>query len=349
MIRSLPASEFERHVVVPDEPPLRTELEDAGARVHVVPMRRITTSGGVAYWIAFALAWPVTVARLALLIRRLRIDVVHTNSLHSWYGWAAALLVRRPHVWSAREIVVQSGAALKLERFLVGHFATKVVAISQAVADGLGVRDATVFSEPIATERFRPDRAGSFRAAHSLADEVAIVGAAGRIDTWKGFDVLLDAWAVVSRERADIALVVAGGPVAGKEDYARVLHARADSMPGVRWVGALDDPSDLFADLDVFVLPSTSPEPLGLVMLEALASGAPVIATDHGGPPEILGGHPERGRLVAPADARALAAAIVDLAPTASSTAQRKARTPLYVQAPARWAEVFRDAAADGR
>ena len=108
MMRSLPRAEFECHVVVPSDPPLRPELEAAGVQVHVLPMRLISRSHGVGAWVAYALAWPMTVVRLASLLRRLRVDVVHTNSWHSWYGWAAARLIRRPHAWHGREIVVQS-------------------------------------------------------------------------------------------------------------------------------------------------------------------------------------------------------------------------------------------------
>jgi glycosyltransferase involved in cell wall biosynthesis len=324
MLASLPAGEFERHVVVPDEPPLRAELEAAGARIHVVPMRRITTSGGFAYWLAYALQWPVVVARLVRLVRRLGIDVVHSNSLHSWYGWAAAWLTRRPHVWSAREIVVQSRAALTVERFLTRHFATIVVAISAAVARQLDARDVRIFFEPVAP---RHATSGRFR---TNPDEI-IFGAAGRIDTWKGFDVLLDAW---DEAKLDARLLIAGGPVAGKEDYAAQLRDRAAAC----FVGPLDDLASFYADLDVFVLPSTEPEPLGLVMLEALAAGVPVIATDHGGPPEILAGHPERGRLVPPNDAHALAEAMREIAK------RRTSDEPLYVGPPAPWAAVFREA-----
>ena len=71
-------------------------------------MHRLSTSHGAAEWAATPPAgrspWP----RLARLARRLGVDVVHSNSLHTWYGWAAARLVRRPHVVHAREIVVQS-------------------------------------------------------------------------------------------------------------------------------------------------------------------------------------------------------------------------------------------------
>lgn len=337
MISSLPRSEFECHVVVPDEPPLRADLAAAGAHVHIVPMRRITTSGGLGYWLAYALAWPGTVLRIARLVRRLDIDIVHSNSLHSWYGWAAARMTRKPHVWSAREIVVQSNAALNLERFLLRRFATSVVSISHAVGRQLDVGDEWIFTEGVDTSRFRPVRTNTFRTKHGIAPDAFVFGAAGRIDTWKGFDVLFDAWALAN---LDAELVIAGGSVRGKERFARDLEGRAKAMRGVRFVGPLDDMSTFYPDLDVFVLPSTSPEPLGLVLLEALACGTPVIATDHGGPPEIVTGDPGRGRLVAPNDAEALARAMGRFR-TGSQPAER---TSLIGEQPALWPSVFRDA-----
>src|SRR5437879_2523049 len=129
-----PARPAESHVVVPGPSPLAADFEAAGARLHIVPMRRLTLSAALAYRVAYALAWPLVVARIALVARRVHADVVHTNSLHSLYGWAVALLVHRPHVWHAREIVVQSGPALRLERLLARRFADVVVAASSAIA-----------------------------------------------------------------------------------------------------------------------------------------------------------------------------------------------------------------------
>ncbi len=331
MISSLPTSEFECHVVVPDQPPLRAQLEAAGARVHIVPMRRITGSATPVYWLAYALAWPVTVWRIAALIRTLRIDVVHSNSLHSWYGWAAAALTRKPHVWSAREIVVQSGAALTLERFLVKHFAATTVAISTAVANQLEPGSVRIYSE---APTLPSAQKGSFRTKHGISDDTILVGAAGRLDTWKGFDVLLDAWPLAA---IDGELVIAGGEVEGKERYADALRSRPTTR--VRFVGELDDMSSFYADIDLFVMPSTLPEPLGLVMIEALMSGTPVLATDHGGPPDILTGHPERGELVKPNDADALAEGLRKLA------RRRYEKAPLYEAPPSIWAAVFRELA----
>jgi glycosyltransferase involved in cell wall biosynthesis len=359
MIRSLPVDGFDVVVALPEAPPMRHELEAAGATVHVVPMRRITTSAGIGYRAAYALAWPVAVLRLARVIRRRRIDVVVSNSLHSWYGWAAAWLTGRPHVWVAREIVVQSATALRLERFLTRNFASAVVAMSHAIAAQLDARNVRVFTDAVDPERFSPSRAGTFRQELGVPDDAVLVGAAGRIDTWKGFGVLLQAWKLVTerrpRELPPAHLAIAGLAVPGKERYERELAARAAALPDVHWLGAIEDVGALDADLDVFVLPSTEPEPFGLAMVEALACGVPVIATDHGGPVEVLGGHPERGRLVPPRDREALAAAIEELAdpsrnPTLpSSAAARRAREPLFTADPPPWAELFEEVAASRR
>ena len=352
MLRSLPSADFECHLVVPGEPPLRSELEAAGVTVHIVPMARISTSHGAAEWARYALGWPVAVGRIARLVRRLDIDVVHTNSLHSWYGWAAAALTRRPHVWHGREIVVQSEAALRVERVLTRHFAALVICMSQAIADQLCLDPAkvVVVHETADPAEFCPARAGRFRARVGIADDAPLVGAAGRIDSWKGFDVLLDAHERALDRRPDLELVVAGGPVTGKEDLFEGLRSRAAALSGAHWLGARSDVADLFADLDVFVLPSTEPEPYGLVVVEALASGAPAIVTDAGGPREIAAGaRPGSARLVPPGDAAALADAIVDVVATAgASTAEsRRARPVGREPEPERFADLFRTVCAD--
>src|SRR5262245_66041912 len=110
-------------------------------------MTRISRSHGAMQWLTYSCAWPIVVARLVQLIRALDIDVVHSNSLHSWYGWAAAALTRTPHVWHAREIVVQSDRALTVERFLTKHFATSVVCMLTAIDDLLPGANNVVIDE----------------------------------------------------------------------------------------------------------------------------------------------------------------------------------------------------------
>ncbi len=338
MIRQLRSEGWECHVALPSPPRLAAEYAEAGAILHIVPMERITLSGNRLRWmVRFVLGWPVSVLRLALLARRVRADVVHSNSLHYLHGWAAALLVRRPHVWHAREVVAQSDAALRLERALARRYATTVVAISRAVGDQLDPANVVLAFDLPDPEEFAPARAGKWRPRVGVADDAPLVGAACRIDTWKGIDVLLDAVPLIRRAEPGLEVVVAGDPVGGKEGYAAELASRAKRL-GVRWLGARHDMAEMLADLDVFVQVSTLPEPFGLGLVEALSSGCPVVATDAGGPVEILrrvvpeGGAEvtdRGGRLVPFSDPGATAAAVVDLLPAATSATRRRDRPRL--------------------
>jgi glycosyltransferase involved in cell wall biosynthesis len=342
MIRTLPREAFDCHVVVPGPSPMAPALRAAGATVHVVPMRRLTGSGGLRYRLGYIVAWPATVARLSGVARRIGADVIHTNSLHSLYGWAVALRLRRPHVWHAREIVVQSGAALRVERFLARRFAVVVVAISDAVAAMLGLPNTEVILDDVDPETFGPQRAGRARASLGIGDDVPLVVFAGRLDVWKGLDVLLDALPAIRSKEPDAELVVAGPTVTGKEAYAAHLEARSARLGGVHWLGPRDDVADLVADADVVAAPSTFPEPYGLVLVEALASGTPVVTTDMGGAAEVAAAAGDGARAVPPDDPAALAAAVVELLGSSPATTRpRTARSRLWMAPAADWAALY--------
>lgn len=337
------------HIAMPGPSPLGPDLDAVGATVHVVPMRRISTSHSAKAWAAYALAWPGTVARLWRLARRLDVDAVHSNSLHSWYGWAVALLAGKPHLWHAREIVTQSGAALAVERFLARHFARRVFAVSVAVAAQLSPTNVIVVHEEPGPDECSPGRAGRARARYGLADDALLVGYVGRIDTWKGVDVFLASLPLLATAHpgtagaSGITAVVAGGLVAGKETYAAGLEREAADT-GAAWLGPLpaEDAGDLIADLDCLVYPSTGPEPWGLVIVEALACGVPVVSTDAGGPREITAGLLATSTvLVPPGDPVALAEAVSRLLPAATSTELRRARPVLRAGAPPPYDQLF--------
>ncbi|MGA3217620.1 MAG: glycosyltransferase family 4 protein, partial [Acidimicrobiales bacterium] len=330
MARQLGASGWSVHVALPSPSPMADEFAAAGAVLHLVPMKRISTSHDGAAWAAYVLGWPASVLRLWGLSRRVQADVVLSNSLHSWYGWAVALLAGRPHIWHAREIVTQSPKALRTERFLARWFARRVIAASEAVAAQLAPANVVIIHEEAGPDEFHPGRAGQARHRYGLADRSPAIGYVGRVDTWKGLDVLLDAVPALVSRRHDAQVVIAGPVVTGKEAYAAALAQRATDL-GVHWLGPLTggDAGDLIADLDCLVLASTTPEPWGLVLVEALACGVPVVATGAGGPLEILAGLPHAGRLVPASDPGSLAAAIADLLPPATSAELRRGRRVL--------------------
>lgn len=135
-----------------------------------------------------------------------------------------------------------------------------------------------------------------------------VVGCAAMLTPWKGQDVLLEAVARLGRD--DVAVELMGGTYPKDRPYAESLRRRAEQpdLGGrVRFLGHVGDPLARMRTWTLAVLPSVDPEAAPLSALEAMSVGVPVVATDHGGPPEMIG---DAGALVAPRDPEAMASAI---------------------------------------
>ena len=132
----------------------------------------------------------------------------------------------------------------------------------------------------------------------------------GRLTSWKGHAVLLDA--IARLDRPDVMCVFVGSHQ-GRRSYAKELERQATRLGiagRLRLVGQCEDMPAALSLADVVVHASTKPEAFGRVVIEAQAMGRPVIASDLGGPVETVR-HGETGWRVSPADPEALAAAIV--------------------------------------
>jgi glycosyltransferase involved in cell wall biosynthesis len=327
LVEGLDPARYQAVVVLPSEGPLVARLRDAGAVVHVMPaLLKLTSRQGRRYLARFGLNMPRAVRALAALIRREQIALVHTNTIHNLYGGPAARLAGVPHVWHIREIVWQYGSLRALELFMVRHLSTRIIVTSEAVAAMFGPpgeRPASLvmIANGIEVERFRPHVPGTprlVRQALGVADDEPLVGIVCRLDMWKGVDVFLDAAARVAAVRPRVQFVVVGGAIIGQEAYARSLEMRAETLGlsgRVRFTGWTYGPAampEVHRALDVLVLASSEPEPFGLVVVEAMATGVPVVATAHGGPADIVVDG-VTGTLVPPRDPAAMAAAICAL------------------------------------
>lgn len=321
LVEGLDRARYRACVALPSDGPLVPRLKAAGATVIVLPaMMKLTSRRGWLYLVAYVLNFPRALWALRQVIRRERIDLIHTNTIHILYGGPVAWLTRTPHVWHIREIVWQKGWLRRLELWMARHLATRVIVTSDAVADMFGpplARPSTLVkvSNGIETDRFHPGDAGALRQTLGVLPHHTLVGIVCRLDVWKGVDVFIDAAALVARDRPDVRFVVVGGPVIGLEDYAAALRAQAttrglDSV--LTWTDWTYGPSEMpgiHRAIDILVLASSQPEPFGLVVVEGMASGRPVIATAHGGPCELVEDG-VTGMLVTPGDPRALADAI---------------------------------------
>ncbi len=144
------------------------------------------------------------------------------------------------------------------------------------------------------------------------ADAVVILQAS-RLEAWKGQGLLLEALARLDRGRAWVAWIAGGAQHPGEARFAAELRAQAKTLglaERVRWLGERRDVAALMQAADVFCQPNTQPEPFGLVFVEALAAGLPVVSTVGGGASEIVTA--DCGLLVEP-QPEALAAALTAL------------------------------------
>jgi glycosyltransferase involved in cell wall biosynthesis len=154
--------------------------------------------------------------------------------------------------------------------------------------------------------------AGAIDAARSDRPRVALVG---RITRWKGQHIFLQAAAWAHRIFPNARFQIAGAALFDERDYDAQIRAVADELNGfgyVEFLGFVGNIPEFMAGIDVLVHASITGEPFGQVIIEAMAAGKPVVATNGGGVPEIVV-HGETGLLVPMGDSAAMADAVCQL------------------------------------
>lgn len=298
LIERIDQSRFEVHVAcLRREGPWLAGVERAVSRVDEF---RVVSFGSPS-----ALAQAVRFARWC---RQHRIAVLHTCDLPAnIFALPAGALAGVPlRIGSRRGIAAPDGNARMLRlQALAYRFAHRVVANSRAAADAVA-RD----SVPQARIRVVPNGIdiGAYARATRRTPRRVITTVAN-LRPIKGHDALLQAAVAVLSARPDAVFQLAGeGPLRP------ALEARARSLGierQIRFLGQCGDVAGVLRDSDVFVLPSLM-EAFPNALMEAMAAGLPVVATEVGGIPELIE-HDRNGLLVPPGRPDALAGALLAL------------------------------------
>ncbi|UZN04310.1 glycosyltransferase family 4 protein [Cellulomonas sp. S1-8] len=300
------------HVLLPDDVDypdrlLSTELTRRGVPVDVValPVLRRDYLGLRALPGLVRRAWSTW-----RLLRRERPDVVYLSTSATL---AVAPLARAV---GARTVLHVHETWSGTERRLLGPLLRAcgtVLAVSRPVADALPLPAgrATVvhngFDVPVTT----PGRAADLRAELGVGDDEVLALVASRWNAWKGHDVLLEAWAGLARTDLHLAVLGAPPPSGGTVDVPTIVRGLPDPTR-VHVVGERTDVADWVCAADVVLVPSTRPDPLPTIAIEAAALGRAVLASDSGGLPDIVDDG-RSGALVATGDAAAWCAALTRL------------------------------------
>jgi glycosyltransferase involved in cell wall biosynthesis len=259
------------------------------------------------------------VRQLVRLIRKRNIALVHTNTNTILASPLAARLTRVPHIWSIHELMVEPATVRSALHYMIPRFSTRVVTVSQAVREHM-LKDAAKFADrftfvrgAIDVERFLNAKGRArVRAEWGVREGEVLIGMAGRVTRWKGQSIFVQAAKLIAERHAEAKFAAVGGVFDTEKFYMErfrkeVRDAGLENKLTINDFRA--DMPDVFAAFDIFILPSILPEPFGLVVIEAMASGKPVVATAPGGPSEtVVDG--ETGFLVPPSDASAMVQAL---------------------------------------
>lgn len=320
LVRALDRTRYAPALACPGEGPLPDAFRALGLPVFplIASDELLAVSrGALDTSIAGALRWIPGTMRLAGDVARAAREsgarLIVSNSLKAHViASAAAWMTGLPLVWHMRDCL-SPGRVGRAMGWLARASARRVIAISDAVVQSLasaGFSMSSVVRVYNGLELGHAVGRPVLRHELDLPDDAFVVGTVGQLSRWKGLHVLLEA----ARALPNVRVVLTGACLfeGNEADYLRELQAQAAGLDGrVTFLGAREDIPDVMASLDAFVHPVVEPEPFGRVLVEAMAAGRPVIASDAGAAREVLG---DAGVLVPPGDVAALTAALSALA-----------------------------------
>ena len=233
--------------------------------------------------------------RMARLFRAVRPDIVHSRNWTCIDAVMGARLARVPvviHGEHGRDAADPEGRnpLRRRVRRLLAPLVTEFVTVSRDLARwliedvGVPARKVTPISNGVDTERFRPGDRIAARRALGIPDGAVAVGTVGRLDPVKDHLGLIRAFVEGLADCHATLLIVGDGPMRRELDR---LVADLHAGDCVRLLGERPDVPLVLQGLDLFVLPSIG-EGMANAILEAMATGLPVVATRVGGNPELV-------------------------------------------------------------
>jgi len=269
---------------------------------------------------------PRALLGLVRLIRREHVSLVHTHSsVDAWLGGMAARVCRIPVVRTRHVSIVIRKGPNPVYRWLADRVITSGEAIRRMVMD-VGVPAERVIAIPagVNLETFPFGRRAP-ETARELGLGAPVIGSVAMFRGSKGHPQLLQAFARVREKRPGASLLLVGDGI--RRAWVEQLARDAKLADAVVFTGFRPDVPALLGTMDCFVLASTRTEGVPQALLQAFATGVPVVASRIGGIPEVVTDD-ETGLLVDSEAVPALAAAIERVLddPTAAARRARAAR-----------------------
>jgi len=294
-VRKLKEKGEKIQVVLSEEGPLALALREEGIVVHIIRLgilrRKYFNLGGL--FNRFGVL-KKAYKDLVALAKNENVTHIYSNTSAVLIGAFVANELNVYHTWHIHEIITHPKWFASLIGKIVNKYSDRVVVVSEAVkehwnhyisSDKLKVIHNGIDYSPYLSAR------GNFKDNLPINPDTLLIGMIGRINAWKGQPYFLDIAFKISESYPQVHFVMVGDVFPGDEHLETEMYQKISSLKladKVSVFGFRNDIADVLAALDIFILPSIQPDPLPTVVLEAMASAKPVVATAHGGACEMV-------------------------------------------------------------
>lgn len=325
LLKYLDKTRFTSVVILPTEGPLKIALENENIKVIIAPVLKLHRKMfSVKEIYNFLNDSKKAVSTMDILHKTHHFDIIYSNTLAVLLGINYARKRKIKHIWHIHEIIESPKLIkhffLKLiqikanTKIIYNSFATskfwnvnKIIARkSVVILNGLESIKESLPEKEI--QRIRLD----FFNANSHEIVIALIG---RINSWKGQAILLEVFVELAKLNTNIKLVFIGSTPPNQDYLVADLQnkiAECNIIEKVAIIPFQENIADFWQSIDIAVVPSTEPEPFGLVAVEAMLAKKPVVASNHGGLSEIVVNN-ETGLLVEPRNVNELIIALQKL------------------------------------
>lgn len=300
LVQGVQARGFHPIVLIPSLGPLHTELTASGIETHVLEVTKLnreTLSPLGLLKLPFKLFGSMREKRRVLAGRK--VDLVYSNTLAVLGGAVFARMHGIPHLWHVHELLRSPTVVRKGFPWMARVLADKVVSNSTMTEQWLleeqprlAKKAVTIWNGLEPRPALKPDAAAALRAHLQVTAGQLLVALVGRINRWKGQELLIEAASLLWQQGVrNVHYVIVDGVAEEQEHLIDALGQKIGASPAaaqIKRVEFTDDVWTVWDACDIAVVPSTEPEPFGMVAIEAMASGKPVVVAAHGGLLDIV-------------------------------------------------------------
>lgn len=305
-LQNINKNNFFTVVVLPNEGPLKLELEKIGIKVVVTPVLKLyrdifTFKNGI----NFIKDSFKSISTVNKLHKEHNFDIVYSNTLAVLLGVFFSFKNRIKHIWHVHEIIEHPKPIAWLFPKLLYYFSNTIICNSEATKENLVKREKRNSNKIIVVHngiQYNKNPNSLKKSNFGFSENDIIITLVGRISRLKGHNWLLQTFNEYFKNNNSVKLLFVGSPVPNQEHYLYNIedYIKSNNLSkSVKIIPFTLDLDGIWNITDIAVMPSTEKESFGLVAAEAMMAKKPVVASNHGGLMEIVVDN-ETGYLIEP-------------------------------------------------